>query len=195
MRLSKVAADEAATTVSVKCRAADDGVGRQIEPWSVIVTARKGSFDASFGSVPKRSTVSAVIHDVETEVHKLQLIRERHSAVQKIQVTESESLDFVPTKLIDVKLDKISASSPNPLNQCMRVELKRCTVFHSFVIDPVDELFLLDDFSQTVVVRVTNVRRCFRQTELQCFVHRDEDVFMFVICLTSKSGDLKGDLN
>jgi hypothetical protein len=63
--------------------------------------------------------VSAVIHDVETKVHKLQLIRKRHPAVQQIQVMESKCLDFVPAKLIDVKLDKISSSAPNPLNQCM----------------------------------------------------------------------------
>ena len=82
MRLGKVAADEAATTVSMESRAADDGVGRQIETWSVIIAAREGAFNTSFRSVFKRSAVSAVIHDVETKVHKLQFVRERHSAVK-----------------------------------------------------------------------------------------------------------------
>jgi hypothetical protein len=195
VRIGEVAADEAAATVGVKCRAANDGVGRQIEARSVIIATRESSFDASFRSVFEGSTVSTVIHDVETKVHELQLVRERHSAVQQIQMMESESLDFVPTKLIDVKLDKISSSSPNPVNQRMRVELERSTMFHGFVIDPVDQLFFLDDFSQTVVVRVANVRRCFRQTKFQGLVHRDEDVFMFVFCLTSKPGDLQSDLD
>ncbi len=74
MRLGEVAADETAATVSVKCWAADDGVGRQIEARSVIVATREGSFDARFRSVFEGSTVSNVIHDVETKVHKLQLI-------------------------------------------------------------------------------------------------------------------------
>ncbi len=73
---------------------------------------------------------------------------------------KSKSLDFVPAKFVDVILDKISTSSPNFLNQRMRVELKRCTVFHGFIIDPVDELFFLDNFSQTIVVRIANVCRC-----------------------------------
>jgi hypothetical protein len=119
MRLGKMAADEAAATISVQSRAANDRVGRQIEARSVIIATREGSLDASLRSVLKRSTVSAMIHDVETKVHKLQLIRKRHSAVQQIQVMESKCLDFVPAKLIDVKLDKISSSAPNPLNQCM----------------------------------------------------------------------------
>jgi len=71
MRLGKVTADEAAATVSMKCRAATDRVGRQIEARSVIVAAREGSFDASFRSMFERSTVSTMIHDVETEVDKL----------------------------------------------------------------------------------------------------------------------------
>ena len=74
---------------------------------------------------------------------------------------ESERLDFVPAEFVDMELDKVSASSPNPLNQCMRVELERSTVFHGFVIDPVDQLFFLHDLSQTIVVRITDVRRCF----------------------------------
>jgi hypothetical protein len=94
-------------------------VGRKIESRSVIVATREGAFDTRLRSVFERSAVSAVIHDVETKVHKLQLIRKRHSAVQQIQVMESKCLDFVPAKLIDVKLDKISSSAPNPLNQCM----------------------------------------------------------------------------
>jgi hypothetical protein len=61
--------------------------------------------------------VSAVIHDVETKVHKLQFVRERHSAMKQIQVMESERLDLVPAKFVDMKFDKISSSSPNPLNQ------------------------------------------------------------------------------
>ncbi len=105
--------------------------------------------------------MSAVIHDVETKVHKLQFIRERHSAVQQIQMMESESLDFVPAELVGMKFDKISSSSPNPLNQRVRVELERGTMFHGFIIDPVDQLLLLDDSSQTIVVRVADVRRCF----------------------------------
>jgi hypothetical protein len=81
MRLGKMAADETAATVGVKCWAADDRVGRQIETWSVIVATREGAFDTSFGSVFKRSTVSTMVHDVETKVHKLKFIRKRHSAV------------------------------------------------------------------------------------------------------------------
>jgi hypothetical protein len=45
-------------------------------------------------------------------------------AVKQIQMMESESLDFVPAKLVDVKFNKISPSLPNPLNQRMRVELE-----------------------------------------------------------------------
>jgi exonuclease I len=111
-----MAPNEAAATVSMKCRAADDGMGRQIKPWSVIVATREGAFNTNFRSVFERTTVSAMIHDVETKVHKLQFVRERHPAVQQIQMMESESLDFVPAELIDVRLDKVSASSPNPLN-------------------------------------------------------------------------------
>jgi hypothetical protein len=195
MRLGEMAANEAAATVGVKCRTTNDRVGRKIKARSVIVTARESPLDATFRSVLKRSTVSAMIHDVETKVHKLQLIRKRHSAVQQIQVMESECLDFVPTKLIDVKLDKISSSAANPLNQSMRVELEGSTMFHGFVIDPVDQLFLFDDSGQRVVVGVSDVCRCFGQTKLQCFVHRDEDVFLLVFGLTSKLGDLQSDLD
>ncbi len=74
MRLGKVTADVTAATISMKCRAADDRVGRKIESRSMIVATREGSLDASFRSVLKRSTVGAVIHDVETKVHELQLI-------------------------------------------------------------------------------------------------------------------------
>jgi hypothetical protein len=116
VRLGEVAANAAAVTVSVKCRATNDRVGRKIEARSVIVTAGEGSFNTSFRSVFERSAVSTMIHDVETKVHKLQFVRERHPAVQQIQMMESESLDFVPAELIDVRLDKVSASSPNPLN-------------------------------------------------------------------------------
>jgi hypothetical protein len=108
---------------------------------------------------------------------------------------ESENLDFVPTKLIDVKLDKISSSSPNPVNQRMGVELEGSTMFHGFVIDPVDQLFLFDDSGQRVVVGVSDVCRCFGQTKLQCFVHRDEDVFLLVFGLTSKLGNFEGNLD
>jgi len=188
-------ANVTAATVSMKCWAADDGVGWQIETRSVIVATGEGSLNASFRSVLERSAVSAMIHYVETKVHELQLIRERHSAVKQIKVTESESLDFVPTELIDMKFDKVSASSPNPLNQCMRVELEWCTMFYSFIIDPVDEFFFLDDFSQTIVVRIAGVRRCLRQAELQSFIHRDEEVLLFVLCLTSKLGDLESNLD
>ncbi len=71
MRLGKVTADEAAAAVSVKCRAANDGVGRKIKTRSVIVATRDGSFEASIRPVFKRSTVSAMVHDVETEVDEL----------------------------------------------------------------------------------------------------------------------------
>ncbi len=155
-----MAANEAAATVSMKCRAADDGMGRQIETRSVIVATGESAFDTRLRSVFKRSAVSTMIHDVETKVHKFQLIRKRHSAVQQLQVMESECLDFVPTEFIDMNLDKVSASSPNPLNQCMRVELEWCTMFHGFIIDPVDQLLFLDDFSQTMVVRIADVCRC-----------------------------------
>ncbi len=74
MRIGEVAADVTAATISVESRAADDRVGRQIETWSVIVATREGAFNTSFRSVFKRSAVSAVIHDVETKVHKLQFI-------------------------------------------------------------------------------------------------------------------------
>ena len=195
MRLGEVAADEAAATISMKCRATDDGVSWQIETWSVIVATRKGSLGASFRSVFERSTVSAVIHDVEAKVHKLQLIRKRHSAVQQIQMMESECLDFVPAQFVDVKLDKIGSSSPNPLNQCVRVELERSAMFHGFIVDPVDQLFFLDNSSQKVVVAIANVRRRFRQAKLQSFVHRDEDVLLLVLSLTSKLGYLERDLD
>jgi hypothetical protein len=155
-----MAANEAAAAVSVECRTTNDRVGRKIEARSVIVTARKGAFCTRLRSVFERSTVSAMIHDVETKVHKLQFVRKRHSAVQQIQVMESECLDFVPAEFVEVNLDKISTSSPNPLNQRMRVELEGSTMFHGFVIDPVDQLLFLDDFSQTIVVGVTDVCRC-----------------------------------
>jgi hypothetical protein len=161
MGLRKMAADEAAAAVGMKSRAANDRVGRKVEARSVIVTTREGSFDASFGSVFKRTTVSTVIHNVEAEINKLQLIRERHSAVKQVQVMERESLDFVPAELVDVKLDKISPSSTNPLNQGMRVELKRSTMFHGIVVDPVDQLLFFNDSSQTVVVGIANVCRRF----------------------------------
>jgi hypothetical protein len=71
MRLGEMTADEAAATISLESRAADDGVGRQIKTWSVIVATRKSAFDTSFRSMPEGSTVSAVIQDVEAKVHKL----------------------------------------------------------------------------------------------------------------------------
>jgi hypothetical protein len=161
----------------------------------MIVAAREGSLDASLRSVLERSTVRAMIHDVETEVDELQLVRKRHSAVQQIQVMESECLDFVPAQFVDVMFDKISSSSPNPLNQCMRVELEGSTMFHGFVIDPVDQLFLFDDSGQRVIVGVSDVCRCLGQTKLQCFIHRDEDVFLLVFGLTSKLGNFEGNLD
>ena len=128
-------ANVTAATVSMKCWAADDGVGWQIETRSVIVATGEGPLDASFRSVLERSTVSAVIHDVEAKVHKLQLVRKRHSAVQQIQVMESKCLDFIPAEFVDVNLDKISTSSPNPLNQRMRVERKgvQCSTASSLI--------------------------------------------------------------
>jgi hypothetical protein len=160
VRLGKVAEDETAATVSVKYRTTNDRVGRKIKARSVIVTAREGSLDATFRSMFKRTTVRAMIHDVEAEIDELQLVRERHSAVKQVQVMESESLDFVPAEFVDVKLDKISMSPTNPLNQCMRVELERCTVFHGVVIDPVDQLFFFNDSGQRVVVGIADVCRC-----------------------------------
>jgi hypothetical protein len=74
MRLGKVTANETAATVSMKCRAANDRVGRQIETWSVIIAAGESSLNASFRSVFKGPAVRTVIHDVETEVHELQLV-------------------------------------------------------------------------------------------------------------------------
>jgi hypothetical protein len=161
MRLGKMAADEAAAAISVKSRAANDGVGRMIKARSLIVAAREGLFDPSFGLVFERSTVGTVIHDVKAEVDKLQLIRKWHSAMEQIQMMERESLDLVPAEFIDVELDKVSASSPNPLNQCMRVELELSAVFHGVVVDPVDQFRFLNDSSQTIVVGVANIRRCF----------------------------------
>ena len=71
MRLGKVTANGTAATISVKCWAADDGVSWQIETRSVIVATGEGSLDASLRSVLERSTVRAMIHDVETEVDEL----------------------------------------------------------------------------------------------------------------------------
>ncbi len=74
MRLGEVAADVTAAAIGVESRAADDGVGRQIETWSVIIAAGESSLNASFRSVFKAPAVRTVIHDVETEVHELQLV-------------------------------------------------------------------------------------------------------------------------
>ncbi len=71
VRFGEVAADEATATVSVKSWAANDRMGRKIKTRSVIVAARVGSLDASFRSMFKRSTVSAVVYDVEAEVDEL----------------------------------------------------------------------------------------------------------------------------
>ncbi len=108
----------------------------------------------------KRTTVSTVVHNMEAEIDKLQLIRERHSAVKQAQVVEHEILDFVPAEFVDVELDKISSRLPNPLNQSMRIELKWSAVFHGVVIDPVDQLLFFDNSGQRVVPRIANVRRC-----------------------------------
>jgi hypothetical protein len=64
-------ANEAAATVSVKCRTTNDRVGRKIKARSVIIATREGAFRARLRSMLERSTVSAVIHDVEAEIHKL----------------------------------------------------------------------------------------------------------------------------
>jgi len=80
--------------------------------------------------------------------------------VKQVQVMESKSVDFVPAEFVDMELDKISSSLPNPLNQCMRVELEGSAVFHGFVIDPVDQLRVLDDSGQRVVSNIVNVRQC-----------------------------------
>jgi hypothetical protein len=104
MRLGKVAANEAAATVSVESRAADDGVGWEIEARSVIIATGESLLDASFRSVFKRSTVSTVIHDVEAEINKFQLVQEWHSAVKQIQVMERESLDLVPESLLGLRM-------------------------------------------------------------------------------------------
>jgi hypothetical protein len=71
MRLGKIATDEAGAAISVKSWAANDGVGRKIEARSVIIAAREGSFDASFRTMFERSTVSTMIHDVETKIDEL----------------------------------------------------------------------------------------------------------------------------
>ncbi len=104
-------------------------------------------------------------------------------------------MDFVPAKFLGMKLNKISSSVLNPLNQRMRVELKRCTVLHGVVNDPVDQFRFLDDSSQTVVVGVGNVCWCFGQAKLQSFVHCYEDVLLLVLSLTSKLGYLERDLD
>jgi hypothetical protein len=148
VRLGEVAADEAAATVSMKFRTAYNRVGRKIKTRFVIVAAREGSLDATFRLMIKSSTVSAVVHDVEAEIDKLQLVGERHSAVQQVQVMQRKSLDHIPSKFVEVKLDKISSSLPNPLNQSMQVELERCAVFHGVVIAPVDQLFFFDNSGQ-----------------------------------------------
>jgi hypothetical protein len=72
--------------------------------------------------------------------------------VKQIQMMERKSLDFVPAEFVD-------ASSPNPLNQCMRVELEGSTMFHGVVIDPVDQLLFFNDSGKRVVVGIANVRR------------------------------------
>jgi hypothetical protein len=71
MRLGEVAADVTAATIGVKCWAANDRVSWQIEARSVIIAARESAFDTSFRSMLERSTVSAMIHDVEAKIHKL----------------------------------------------------------------------------------------------------------------------------
>jgi hypothetical protein len=138
---------------------------------SVIVAAREGSFNASFRSMFERSTVRTVIHNVETKVDKLQLIQKRHSAVQQVQVMKSECLDFVPAEFVDIKLDKVSASSPNPLNQCMRVELEGGTMFHGVVVDPVDQFLFFDNSRQTIVVKLRMSAGAFdRQSSNASFI-------------------------
>jgi hypothetical protein len=79
--------------------------------------------------------------------------------MEQIQMMERESLDLVPAEFIDVELDKVSASFPNPLNQCMRVELELSAMFHGVVIDPVDEFLFFNNSGQRVVVWIANVRR------------------------------------
>ncbi len=195
VRLSKVTADKTAATVSVESWAANDGMGRQIKAQSVIVAAGESSLDAIFRSMFKSFTMSAVVHDVEAEIDKLQLVRERHPAMQQVQVMEPENLDFVPGEFVDMELNKISVSSPNHLNQRMQVELKRCAMFHGFVIDPVDQLFLFSNSGQRVVARIANVSGCLRQAELQSFIHCDEDVLVLVSGLTLNLGDLESDLD
>ena len=64
-------ADEAAATIRVESWAANDGVGRQIKARSVIVAARACPLDAGFRLMLERSTVSAMIHDVETEIDNI----------------------------------------------------------------------------------------------------------------------------
>jgi hypothetical protein len=58
----------------MESRTANDGVGRKIKVRSVIVATRACPLDASFRSMLERSTVSAMIHDVEAEIDELQLI-------------------------------------------------------------------------------------------------------------------------
>jgi hypothetical protein len=80
--------------------------------------------------------------------------------MKQIQMMKGEGIDFVPAEFIDMELHEIGVSSPGPLNQRMRVELEWCTMFHGFVIDPVDQLCVLDDSGQRVVVGVVNVCPC-----------------------------------
>jgi hypothetical protein len=49
--------------------------------------------------------------------------------VQQVQLVKHESVDYVPAKIVVVELDKIFTSLPNPLNQCVQIELERRTVF------------------------------------------------------------------
>jgi hypothetical protein len=65
MRLGKVTADETAAVISVESRTANNIVGWEIKTRSVIITAREGSLDTSFRPMFERSTVSAMIHDVD----------------------------------------------------------------------------------------------------------------------------------
>ncbi len=80
--------------------------------------------------------------------------------MQQVQVVKHKSLDFVPAEFLNAELDKISWSLPNPLNQCMGIELKWCTVFHCVVVNPVNQHCILDDSGQRVVLRVVNVCGC-----------------------------------
>jgi hypothetical protein len=110
-------------------------------------------------------------------------------------VKEGEVLNLVPTEVGVVKLHKIWSSAMNSVNQSMTAELKRRTVSDGTVIDPVNELVLLDDVSQVTVIGVANVGRSFWDAEPQRFVHGKKDVLVRIFSLTSELGNFEANLD